>query len=203
MKLTELRQMPKRVFSLHELSMWTGQSAKRLSVDLDRWFKSGELIRFKAGVYGLKPMHGDSWNTYSIARKLSQPSYVTDLTAMQHYSIPMEGVTAIISAHLSRPVWYQNEVGNFEFRRMVPSRFNGWIEHWGRDGVYWMATPEKAVLDYFYYRRKAWNPEWVEAELRPNISDCRFEKDKFLAQAEQYPGWVLTGAKSFLEVAET
>lgn len=193
-KFRELQSLVgSRPFSLAQLSSLSGTKRSHLAVDAHRWIRQGDVLRLRPGVFVASRVEV---HPYALANAMSGPSYVTELTAMAFHGLIPEAVTTIISAHTkARKIW-KNTLGRFEFRQIHPDLFFGFDRVTIGQTEPAVAGAEKAVLDYFYFRRRRWPPERIEAELRPEVN-ATFNWDIFGKWARSFPAWVLAAARSF------
>ena len=117
-----------------------------------------------------------------VACFLRPPAYVTCEWALNYHGISLQSPYACTAATLSsavgksRSVEYQGVV--IEYSKISPSLFFGFT----RVDRYYIATPEKAVLDTLYFRKSI--PAMDELELDT------IDPDRLQEMAEKYPSTV-------------
>ncbi len=133
-----------------------------LKVQIVRWTASGKLVQLKRGTYLLaSPYRKAEPYGPHLASILAKPSYISLEKALEHYNLIPEGVTIYTSVTTKRPSRFDTPAGIFDYRHIQIPLF------WGYSAVTldrqtgFMAFPEKALLDFVYFR----NPELSEAYL--------------------------------------
>ena len=87
-----------------------------------------------------------------LANHLVSPSYVSLETALSHYRLIPERIESITSITSKKTRRYQNPLGHFIYRHVKQSCYTFFIaekDEFGRQ--YYIATPEKALVDYLYF----------------------------------------------------
>ncbi len=121
-------------------------------VQLNSWTKKGLLVRLKRGIYTLP----DSERAYPLAatwlaNQLYWPSYVSLQYALSFYGLIPEAVGAITSVSTLKTTAIKNSLGVFLYKKVQPRYFFGFKTIPPTKGPgYWMATAEKALLDFIY-----------------------------------------------------
>ena len=140
-----VKRMLKPVFTFAEAQMVAHEEpAAGLRLNLHRWAKKGTLIRLRREVY----MFGDRASPLPLLiSALYPPAYVSLETALNQHGllpdVPFE--TTLVTPRATRS--FQTPLGRFHFHRIHPRLFFGF------DPSTLLADPEKALLDYFYFRR--------------------------------------------------
>ncbi|MDH5400715.1 MAG: hypothetical protein OEX02_21355, partial [Cyclobacteriaceae bacterium] len=81
--------------------------------------------------------------------------YVTLESALAFYNLIPEGVFMTTSVTTRNTARYRTPVGYFEYSHIKPSLFFGYRLVQTNDLTYKIASPEKAILDFFYARKHA------------------------------------------------
>lgn len=139
-----------------------GESA--MSVQLDRWVRSGRLLRLRRGAY-LLPAHlrRSSAPPEHIANLLRAPSYVSCERALELYGLIPESVPVVTSVTPRGPTVLDTPVGRFAYRHVKPSWFFGYQMTPCGGGQALVASPEKALLDLIHLSRQEYSDERIEA----------------------------------------
>lgn len=116
---------------------------------LSLWVKKGYLIRLKNGVYAFA-RDADQLVGEEIAYLLYQPSYLSMESVLFHYGFIPEMVYAHTSVTAKTNRVFDNDFGRFIYRHIKKELFWGYRAVSSKSGLYLMAEPEKAVLDYLY-----------------------------------------------------
>jgi len=151
------------VFSFKDvLSFYPKEKRDNLKRLIYRWKKEGRIASLKKGLYELTyPKDFDIPDMY-IANKLYSPSYVSLETALSNYSIIPEVSMAVTSITTKPTRRFKNRHGFFIYRTVNPKVFQGYYIEKSRGASILIAEPEKALIDYWYfktYRNKKFNPK--------------------------------------------
>lgn len=158
------------IFSIEDLlSFYPGENKYNLKRLLHRWKNKGWVYSLKRGLYELTYPKDFIIPDLYIANKLYSPSYVSLETALSDYSIIPE-VSMAVTYITSKPTRrFKNKHGLFIYRTVKPSVFTGYyVERQGGLDVL-MAEPEKALMDYLYFK--------TYRNKKFNIADERFDGD--------------------------
>jgi predicted transcriptional regulator of viral defense system len=83
---------------------------------------------------------------------LQKPSYISLEKAMEYYGLIPESVPRYTSVTTKRPGKFISKAGIFEYKHIKPSLFWGYRSVTVNKQTAFFATPEKALLDYFYLK---------------------------------------------------
>ena len=81
---------------------------------------------------------------------LYNPSYISFETAFAYYGLIPESVYGITSASTRKTYAFKTSLAKFSYRTIKPSLFFGYLLAEQNGRYFKIASPEKAVLDYFY-----------------------------------------------------
>ncbi len=149
MKLLRLKNIQKPYFSLRDLARTLNITLPSAKVMAYRYVKSGLLIRLKRDLYVLT----EQWPYLSIEQKfqfanlIQAPSYISLMTALTYYEISTQiqrNFIESIALKRSKQVTVQETV--FHYSKIKPAFYFGFI----RKEQFFIAEPEKALLDAFY-----------------------------------------------------
>ena len=134
---------------------------------LDRWVKSGRVIRLRRGVYLVSdPYSKTSVHPFAAANALKKASYVSLQSALAHHGMIPEFVPVTTSVTAGRPEELSTRIGRFQFRHVRSALFFGFREiEIGRDQMAMLARPEKALVDLLYLTPRSDRVEYL-SELR-------------------------------------
>ena len=160
-------------------------SAAALRRQLDRWVKSGRLLRLRRGVYAVAlPYRAEAPHPFLVANHLRRPSYLSLQSALSHYGMIPEFVPVTTSITTGRPEELDTPLGRFLFRHVKKSAFFGYTQtEISRGQPVFLASPEKALLDLLYLTPGSDSPAYLN-ELRFEPTD-RFDWDILRKQAER------------------
>lgn len=149
------------IFSFDDLLCFYPSARKaNLKQLLYRWRKKGWVSPLKKGLYELIYPRPFNVSDMHIANCLYAPSYVSLETALSHYSLIPEVAMAVTSVTVKSTRTFKNGHGLFTYRTVKCERFKGYqVEKIGGYEVL-IAEPEKALIDYLYfktYRKKKMN----------------------------------------------
>lgn len=140
---------------------------------LSSWSKKGYITKLKNGLY-LFNERKDSVSGESIAFTVYQPSYVSLERALSRYGIIPEMVYNVTSITSKTTRTFKNDMGIFVYRHIKKGLFFGYRKVDDGKGVYLLAEPEKALLDYLYLNLAKLRDKTDIEELRLN----RFSLDE-------------------------
>lgn len=132
------------------------QNKNEVRLQLSRWVKQGKLHQLKRGYYILDEAYRETeiFEPY-IAAILRTPSYISLEKALEmHHLIPdvIYPFTSVTTKR--RPAEFVNPVGRFKYVCIKQDYFWGYrvIQH--KQGKGYLAEPEKAIIDLFYFLKK-------------------------------------------------
>lgn len=177
MKLQELRNLQELYFGHEELSRVLGITTASARVAACRYTRLGLLIRLKRDMYMLREV----WNAagkeekFRLANLGQTPSYISLTTALDYYEITTQ--------------LQQDFIESIAIKRTKEIRLNGHIFRYTKIAKdlyfgfkkvknFFIATPEKALLDAFYLLSharyqldiSAINPEKIDTEKLKHLS---------------------------------
>ncbi len=142
-----------------------------------RLVKEGKLIRIKRGWFCVNPEYSkQSINHGVIANCLYEGvSYVSRESALSYYGLTLDKTMGETSVVIGRSKHFRTPVGWFDYSTLPKSLFSIGIRS---VGGYLMASPEKALCDYLYFRKdlRISSPKTLASYLE---EDVRFDFDSF------------------------
>lgn len=182
MKLSYFRKMmQKQIFTATEAKLVAFKDNPSLvNLQLHQWKERGELLSLKRGLYAFADTQPESGkpDVADIARALCSPCYFS-----LEYVLSLEGIlpevafayTLVTTRNTHQ---WQTPFGTFSFRTIKPGAFQGF------NPVTLMASPEKALVDYFYLNSPHLVPRgnspdddfWEESRLEARITEVNFKK---------------------------
>lgn len=147
-------------FDLQTVVQLSGESRPTLRIQLHRWCALGKVTPLRRGMYalGLKYRHVQI-GAGALANGLYGPSYLSFQWALGWYGMIPEMVVTYTSATTRSPRVFRNELGTFSYKHMKTDFFFGYraVEI---DGMQvHVATPEKALLDFWSSEPGEWTEE--------------------------------------------
>lgn len=149
MKLQELEKINKLYFGYDDIARALGISASSARVAASRYVKQGLLLRIKRNLYILRNV----WNAVGREEKflltnLGQvPSYISVMTALDYYEITTQvqrNFFESVAVKRTKEIHLNGTV--FRYARIAGALYFGFKKEKG----FFIATPEKALLDAFY-----------------------------------------------------
>lgn len=149
MKLNELRRIKKLYFGWDELARALGITDDSARVAASRYVRQGLLVRVKRNLYMLR----ETWEAcgreekFVIANMGQVPSYISLTTAMDYYGITtqmQQNFFESVTLFRTRTIQVNRTV--FTYTKMAEPLYSGFI----REKGFFIASPEKALLDAFY-----------------------------------------------------
>lgn len=155
MKIDELKPFYNKTFSTEELKNYFRQDPASMRVQLSRLCKNKKIIRLKRNLYTFPDNHSSA---FLLGQQMISPSYYSLESVLSWSGIIPEGVVVYTLVTSKKPQQYVNEFGTYSYRHLPPRLFFGVEQR--KDGV-WIATPEKALLDYLYLNSAKFQPNNV------------------------------------------
>ncbi|MCL2101137.1 MAG: hypothetical protein FWH22_05430 [Fibromonadales bacterium] len=118
--------------------------------NLGRWEKQELIIKLKNGYYAFADIADTQGFAYYVASKIYKPSYISLHTALAFYGIIPESITQITSVSSLKSSAFENKLGTFSYKKIKPSLMFGYNAMENNGFAYFLATPEKAILDLLY-----------------------------------------------------
>lgn len=155
-----------------------------------RWRKKGLVVRLRKGLYLLSKEERTTFASKElIAENLYQPSYISLEAALSYYKLIPEKVVPITSVTTRKTKTFQNEEGLFIYRHLKKNAYFGFrLERDEYGFPYFLAEPEKALLDYLYLNLgsiKADDSHYFSTSLRLQ-NKSSLNKSKFMRYAKRY-----------------
>jgi hypothetical protein len=140
-----LLRSPKTIFSVKDVALlWSEEREQRVSLRLNKYVKSGKLIRLRRGIYA----KDENYNRFELATRIYTPAYVSFETVLTRSGINFQKYdTIFVASYVARDLEVKGQKISFvRMKDYVLSNILG-IEH--QDGVA-LATKERAFLDRIY-----------------------------------------------------
>lgn len=127
------------------------EKPQNLRRQVREWVKKGYLVSLKKGLY----IFSEEWRKVNpsvlfVANFLVDPSYVSLEYALGFHGIIPEKVTVITSITTKKTNFFKNALGDFEYRSVKKDLFWGYKKEVDKDQEFFIARPEKALIDFFY-----------------------------------------------------
>ena len=149
MRLLDLRTIRKLYFGYEELARVLGISLASARISASRYVRQGFLVRVKRNMYVLK----DVWDAAGRSEKFllvnvgQTPSYISLMTALDYYEITTQVQRDFFeSVAVKRTKEIKVEGSVFRYSKIAGNLYFGFK----KEKEFFIATPEKALLDAFY-----------------------------------------------------
>jgi predicted transcriptional regulator of viral defense system len=153
-------------FDLATLVQLSGEQRPTLRTQISRWLKAGKLLPLRRGMYALAGRYrADAVNPAELANQIYRPSYLSLEWALGFHGLIPEMVVTYTSVTSREPRQFVNHFGRFDYRHVKQAAFFGFVATRIQGHTVMLATPEKALLDYWYLNSGPWTPSRM-AEMR-------------------------------------
>jgi len=134
-------------------------------VQFRRWVKAGKILKLRKGLYFLDPADRRiNPSRLFIAGEIYSPSYVSMEYALSSYSLIPEKTADITCITTKKTAAFKNALGRFTYQHVKEKCFTGFHEVRDEAGlVYFMASPEKAAVDFIYLNRHKFKDNYAKA----------------------------------------
>lgn len=156
---------------------------------LSRWQKTGKLIQLKRGYYVLaEPYRRTVVNHYFIANLLKWPSYISLEKALEFYRLIPDVIGEYSSVTTKRANRFRSEVGSFRYWHIKPELLWGYQQLDMNGQSFFIAFPEKALLDLIYLRGMKISKDYLENLRLQNLETINCERLQNFAERFNSPG---------------
>jgi len=149
MKLKELNKIKRLYFGYEEIARVFGINLASAKVTASRYVRQGLLLRIKKNIY----VRQDVWDASGIEEKfllanLGQvPSYISLMTALGYYEATTQVLRDYFESVATKRTKEINLKGSvFRYTKVASNLYFGFK----KEKDFFIATPEKALLDAFY-----------------------------------------------------
>jgi predicted transcriptional regulator of viral defense system len=156
---------------------------------LSRWTRAGRLYQLRRGLYALAPpFQKVKPHPFLIANRLLRGSYVSGLSALAYYDLIPEYVAVTTSVTTGRPTRWDTPLGSYEFRHIKRDLLHGYrLVELSSGQRAFVATPEKALLDWVYLQPAADRPEYLRELRLQNVRGLDLDELQRLAEWADSP----------------
>lgn len=161
-----IKKIKEPVFSIHDLNM---KGLGFYSSQLSSWASKGLLIKLKNGIYLIADRKNEISNEY-IASKIYQPSYISLEWVLSRIGLIPEMVYNVTSITSRTSRNYKNALGAFIYKHVKKEFFFDYSKIKKDGQVFFVATPEKALLDFLYLNSS-------KIKTKEDVEELRFNND--------------------------
>lgn len=164
--LTVIRKNKLYIFSADEMSKYFPGSSSRTSQNqLQSWAQKGLMIRLKRGLYQIRFAEGGpELPDLYVANRLYEPSYVSLETMLSFYSLIPEVAAGVTSVTTRQTKYFRNKLGGFKYSSCKTEAFGGYRIMLYEGFKVYVAEPEKALVDFVYFKRRSGQKIDLEGE---------------------------------------
>jgi len=187
-----LLKWPRAFISGTDLSAHLGPNANARHAIIKRAVAEGFLQPLRRDLYLIGKVKHPPIDVFELAPIIYGPSYISFESALSFHGWIPEAVRSVTCASAKRAAEFETILGAFTYARIPIEAFSLGVEQLPAQSgaTLFIATPEKALADFVYARRRTWDTmEDLAADLRIDIGlirsvDCSLVSD-LLAH---YPG---------------
>ncbi len=142
---------------------------------IKRAMAGGEILNIRRGLYCLAPeFQKKPISVYGLAEKVYGPSYISMETALSYHGWIPEAVYACTCASFGNGKEFKTPLGVFNYKRVPQHTFFLGVDRCEdkNDNVFFMASPAKALADYFYIHQLNWTG------LEEPVGSLRIDEDE-------------------------
>jgi len=167
-------------------------------LQLSRWTTAGRVYQLRRGLYALAPpFQKVKPHPFVIANRMVRASYVSCQSALAHYGMIPEYVPTTVSVTTARPTRWETPLGVYEFHHIKPSLLRGYrLTGLGGGQQAFVATPEKALLDWIYLQPGSDSPAYIRELRLQNLEN--FDLNELHRQAEYFSIPKIKRAEGFI-----
>ncbi len=143
--LDVLLRSPRTIFSTKDVALlWGEEREDTVSIRLNKYVKSGKLIRVRRGLYA----KDNNYDKFELATKIYIPSYISFETVLAKAGIVFQFYGQIfVASYVTREITTENQT--YSYKRVKDSILTNRIGVEAKDN-YYIASPERAFLDVVY-----------------------------------------------------
>lgn len=145
---------PFRVFSVADVEK---QFPSMTPMNLVRWQEKGYILKLRNRWYAFNDAESHENIEWLAANLIYAPSYISLHTALSWYNLIPEMIVSTTSVSTRKTNKFSTPIGNFDYHRIKPELFGfGYIlenvdtSRKEKSRKIMVATPQKAILDFFY-----------------------------------------------------
>ncbi|MFH1653993.1 MAG: hypothetical protein ABIE74_08035 [Pseudomonadota bacterium] len=178
------------------------ETPEKLRVQLGRWVASGKLVQLKRGYFALSPEYAATVvSNKFLATFIYPPSYLSLEYALSFYDVIPEAVYIFTLITTRRPSMNKNKLFTAEYRHIKKELFWGFQSEEEKGQTYFIATPEKALLDLLYFSRTQITDPYLR-ELRLQNLEI-LDEERFLEFSGRFKSKKIEiGAKKIIKLIE-
>jgi len=203
--VAQFRERP--FFESKEVLSLFDEPKNQVQKSLSVWTGQGKLLQLRRGCYLFpEEVRTKAPSDYYLSNYLYRPSYVSLQTALAYYGLIPEAIGRIQAVSPRHGTTWETPAGTFSYQKIKEERFWGYTVHSsGRpefseaQSQFYIARPEKALIDLFYFQKGEWTEERIREMRFQNID--RIDRDRLDEDAKRFgsPN-VQNGVDRFLQI---
>lgn len=148
-----------------------------IEVQISRWNRAGKIIQLRRGMYLFAEPYRkiEAYDPY-IAAILKRPSYISMEKALEYHNLIPEAVTVYTSITTKRKAKFVSKAGIFDYKHIKKSLFWGYMSVTVNKQTAFIASCEKAILDYFYIKRLNISIDYLNELRLQSVKKINIEK---------------------------
>lgn len=154
-----------------------------LRAQISRWRKQGKLVELKKGYFVLPPDIAETPNLFFVSTQMLFPSYVSLESALMYYGAPLIKRRRVTAVTPRKTRIYRTPFGEFIYQKIKRELFFDIRKESVRGLPFFIASPEKALLDLIYLGGKDAEADVIKAR---KVVDA----NRIFKIARQFPRWV-------------
>jgi predicted transcriptional regulator of viral defense system len=188
----QVKMGPFRVFSIGDVEK---QFPSMNLMNLVRWQRKGYILRLRNRWYAFNDAESHENIEWLAANLIYSPSYVSLHTALSWFNLIPEMVVSTTSVSTRKTNKFSTPMGDFHYHRIKPELFGfGYVlenmgasrSGKGKSRKIMVATPQKAILDFFYIN-SFYSTEKEMEDLRLNETElANIINEEFYRYLERY-----------------
>jgi len=150
------KMRPFRVFSVQDVRK---QFPSMNLMNLVRWQEKGYIMKLRNSWYAFNDVESSENVEWLAANLIYSPSYVSLHSALSWYNLIPEMIATTTSVTTRKTNKFLTPLGSFDYHRIKPELFgfgyvlediDPFMGESGKSRKIMVATPQKAILDFFY-----------------------------------------------------
>ena len=140
-----------------------------------RWQQQQKTEKVRNGLYlqSSHEIHG-YWDWFCLAYQMYVPNYISLVSALRLYNFIPESVYAVtaVTTRKTKKFHFRNKL--FRYHHISEKFYFGYLPEEWRGLTFYLASPEKAILDTVYLDSRYSDPDWIH--------EMRFDYDEMNEQ---------------------
>ncbi len=174
--------LPQKIIDVREVRLVFPEFDRRR---LSEWQRKGYIQKIINGYYVFSEVDIDGFLLMRMANVMYAHSYVSLETALRYYGLIPESVYQITSCSTRKTKLFNSPVASFRYRSCSPNCFFGYMIESQEHGIF-IATPEKALLDYLYFRTQFDQDDFFEWRLNVAEYHTRISEENMRTYLERF-----------------